>query len=337
MKSLISALAVLLGTTGCGIQQERQWPAQPDSVDPLIFSADGKKLFSGGKDSIRVWNPDTGTLKLQLPTGKPSTTAAISPDGRLLALSTKQREIGSVAYGLELWNPGRSSRAAQIEQCSYALTFSPDGTKLATATCLTNNGGNTDIKIWRNPDLTLQATYPRPLVSSLCFSPDGKLLASGEGNLIHLMDVETGKLIRTLKGPPSGWVVGSSFNAAGTMLTAVIAGENSQNGSVWTWDISTGQAKLSSEFDHNVNRNASFSADGRRVAVWLLWYGFGRNERVEVWDTAAGCRLGTVESRNYISSIALTPDGNHLAIGFQQPGGIRGRAQKAPIGMWRIR
>src|SRR2546426_1072708 len=66
-----------------GLSRERQWPAQPGNVGPLLFSPDGKTLLSGGAGALRLWDPATGTLKSTLAiTASP---IAISPAEDLLA------------------------------------------------------------------------------------------------------------------------------------------------------------------------------------------------------------------------------------------------------------
>src|SRR5439155_20850630 len=125
------------------------------------------------------------------------------------------------------------------------------------------------------------------------------------------------------------------FSPDGKSLFSLFTANPSSDGSLWRWDLSTGQGRQSIDFEGKKVRGASFSADGKTLAVLLIWYTWGssRHDRVEVWDTTHARRVGSLIVRSpWMSTVALSPDGKHVAVGFQQPH----LHVPAPIGIWRV-
>ncbi len=54
--------------------------------------------------------------------------------------------------------------------------------------------------------------------------------------------------------------------------------------------------------------DCSFSADGKTLAVHLLWYVFSRSERIDIYDVARGRRTCSLSVRRpWMWSVALSP------------------------------
>jgi WD40 repeat protein len=315
-----------------GLSRERFWAAQSADVAPLFFSPDGKTLFSGG-GALRLWDPATGSLKSTLPISV--CPIAMSPAGDSVAcIAVRRINKHTDEYSLEIWNLKTAAKLATINHFVSSASFSPDGRVLAAVTC-SPAGSNWTIELWPLPPATPLRSFPRPSgVRGTCFSPDGKSLASAEGNVIELLDLKTGRSVRTFKTAVSVDALGAPhFSPDGQTLAAIGSGQPYNIGSLWTWDVSTASLKTSASLEHGVV-SACYSADGKTLAVLLLWYGFSRNDKVEVWNTVTGDKIGSLRVRDlWMSSLALSPDGRHLAVGFQQPHG----RLPAPIGIWRVR
>jgi hypothetical protein len=85
-------------------------------------------------------------------------------------------------------------------------------------------------------------------------------------------------------------------------------------------------------FEHGI-RASAFSVDGKKLAVLLYWMGFSRHDRLEVWDTTRGRRVGIYgRTPPWMWSLALSPDGKRVAVGFQIPH----FRQPADIAIWRV-
>ncbi len=155
---------------------------------PLLFSADGRVLFSGSADrmnlSLYLWDPETGKelrrLDLQ------ASHLALSRDGKLLAVTGGEKVITLVDTAT-----GRARGRITAE--AGALAFSPDGRVLA------GGGVRGRIQLWELATLTerrsFQAHQPggddqgsfAAGVSALAFAGDGRTLISGGGDTTILL------------------------------------------------------------------------------------------------------------------------------------------------------
>ncbi|MGH7173973.1 MAG: WD40 repeat domain-containing protein [Gemmataceae bacterium] len=99
----------------------------------ITLSADGKMAaavpvnYGGGDMAVRFFNTTTGKQVREIDNDEPICDLALAPDGRLLAIATRQR--------LELWNAenGEEVRVFSVSQAAMyrQLTYSPDGKMLA--------------------------------------------------------------------------------------------------------------------------------------------------------------------------------------------------------------
>jgi len=161
--------------TGKEVQRLKE---SADRVAWMSFSADGQSLLLVGRAeppskafSMSVWSRASGVLVLRAPMDDDVWhRAALSPDGRTLAISSPKGSVGlwEVATGKEVL------RVAGHTKAVTALTFSPDGAILATG------GYDRVTRLWDVADGHERATFEghSEHVSALAFSPDGKTLAT---------------------------------------------------------------------------------------------------------------------------------------------------------------
>lgn len=251
----------------------------------VAFSADGKKVVTGGSDSVaRLWDPATGQM-LNTFTGHSNRVAAvaISPDGTKVL-------TGSWDVTARLWDAttGQFLRAfighANGVTC---VAFSPDGSKVLT--------GSSDCtaRLWDSTTGGFIRTFVPPTnstrvgdtyVSSVAFSADGTRVLTG---------------IATHSNVPSA-----------------------QNGAQ-LWDATTGQllqtfADTFAFGAANVNAVA-FSPDGTKVVTGGGTDGFDTAElhnQARLWDAASGQVLQTFVSDAYgVTAVAFSPDGSRVLTG----------------------
>jgi WD40 repeat protein len=108
----------------------------------LAFSPDGKTLASDGEHGIVLWETATGGVRRRLPgKGWIGNYLAFSPDGRLLASGSTGQEIFSfgpcepVVPVAHVWDFAADVEVGTLaghEQAVCAVSFSPDGARLAT-------------------------------------------------------------------------------------------------------------------------------------------------------------------------------------------------------------
>lgn len=275
----------------------------------LAYRADGKLLAVGTRGEVLLIDPATGEAVGELPgqTGR-VTALTFSKDGTLAVASGKPGKSGIVRlYSLADTAKLPDKPAAEFtahKDAVYALTFSPDGSTLATA------GYDRLIKLWdaKSPSAPKHTlTDHSDAVYAVAFSPDGKLLASASADrAVKVWDAATGKRLYTL-GDPTDWVYAVAWHPAGGRLAAAGADK-----SIRVWEVNTdGGRLLRSAFAHEkaVTR-LLFSSDGKAL------HSVGEDRTVKVWnpDTLTETRVFPAQP-DAVLAAALRPDGKQLAVG----------------------
>src|SRR5439155_4197366 len=195
-----------------------------------------------------------------------------------------------------------------------AVAFSGDGRRLFSASL------DTTLRIWNATPLAedppgqerrLQGHQAQIL--AVAFSPDQRTLATASmDDTAKLWDVRSRKLIHTLAGHDQ-MVTSVAFHAGGKRVTTA-----SVDGTVVQWQAATGERRRTLQGHlgpvSNVGFNASFSADGERLAS------LGKDSAVRVWQTESGREIaGTKPVIPPRLCAVLSPDGERLAIATMGP------------------
>jgi WD40 repeat protein/transcriptional regulator with XRE-family HTH domain len=247
----------------------------------LEFSADGKYLASSGPaDAVKIWDMTTGQLAQTLSAHQGTFMAKISfsPDGKWLATGSNQDHLVSV------WDLSTGTLHYTLTEHMNEIKeihFSPDGTRLATASF------DGTARIWETATGKLLVTLTETAgVSSVFFSPDGKRLATSTfGGSAQVLDVATGASV--LKLPNARvffWRIAYSPDGA---LIAALDGDST----VTIWDAQTGKVlhvlPRASTFEGRI----AFSPDSRYLAV------SGENGMVNVYAIDIADLLALAQSR----------------------------------------
>lgn len=211
-------------------------------VDAIAFSPDGRTLASGDlEDTVRLWNVQTGQLRQTLKLPPRVTAIAFSPDGRSLVCgSGGSVGLWDIQTGKALWKGKRFVGAVT------SIAVSPNSQTIASAS---EWGSKEILTLWDArtgqvertlmsrgwwKELLLLCNYRAYHVENLvAFLPDGKMVISGDsGNgVVKLWDIQTGKLLRTLRGHGDSVLAVACSSDGRTVASA------SYDGTVTLWDM----------------------------------------------------------------------------------------------------
>ncbi|XP_012589526.1 PREDICTED: telomerase protein component 1 isoform X2 [Condylura cristata] len=210
---------------------------------------------------------------------------------------------------LELWDLQHVGRVLQTQAHQYQVTaccLSPDHQRLATV-CL---GGS--LKVWDTVrgQLAFQHTCPQPL-NCVAFHPEGQVIATGSwAGSFSFFQVDGLNLLKEL-GAPGASVRTLAFNVPGHV---VAVGRLDRMVELWAWQEGV--------------RLASFPAHQGFVAAALFLRAgsqlvtAGEDGKVQVWSGSLGRPRGCLDSSplSPALSVALSPDGEHVAVGYREDG-----------------
>ncbi|REJ87568.1 MAG: hypothetical protein DWQ35_21190 [Planctomycetota bacterium] len=224
-------------------------------------------------------------------------SAAQSPDGRLLAMSTKYNQV-------QVWNIGERALRYELsghESAVFTMAFSPDGRLLAT-------GGTSDheVRLWNADDGKHRHTLRghNGWITAAAFSPDGRLLATGgtDGNVM-LWNALTGRLERNIDGPEGRTIHALAFSPQGDKLA--VGGIERR---IKLYDVNSGDLDRQLRGHENTVRCLAFAGDGGRLAS------AGEDGTVRIWDLAHGAEPITLDQHtNWVRHLCYAPDGRRLA------------------------
>ena len=270
-------------------------------INEIAYSPNGKHLVAAG--SVGIWIYDMAIdHEVALLTGNTGSVSSVafSPDGRTIISGN---EDGTVS----LWNmlTGEHIQTFRTADWVLSVAFSPDGKTIASGGGHVEGLGSgidlLDIKTGEH-----LKSFGGPYATlSVCFSPDGKTLVSVDEseNDIYLWDVQTGELLKTLKGhAPFGYphiniVV---FSSDGNTIAS-----GSGNGTIRLWNANSGEfIKYLVGHTESVN-SVEFSSNGKMLIS-------AGAEGICLWDVNTGEFIEAVSIPAV--SAAFSPDGRTCAI-----------------------
>jgi WD40 repeat protein len=323
-------------------------PAGPAPLRGVAYSLDGKRLVTGGEDTlVRVW--DAAVVRAPLLTlrghREPVTAVAFSPDGRLLASASWDRTARVWDAKIEKPPVHTLSRHKGVV---HSIAFSPDSSRLATASAdrtvilwnvasgketatlrghaeavyrvvfsvdgwrVATASGDQTVKIWSVPSLHApRGESGKGLhVSSVAFSPDSRFVALGcRDRTIRLWDLSLGLPAQILRDHAAPFS-SVAFRPDGRLLASA-----SDDHTVRIWDLATGETLCSLRGHVGPVSMVAFSPDGRLASV-------GEDGQVRIWDPISGKELLTLgRHRGALHCLAFNIDGRLAAAG--QDGQIR--------------
>ena len=247
-----------------------------------------------------VWRPIIDSLRWELIEGNGLKTVYMKARGDFQVESFASDSIHlRILETLNLWRTliGHSDDV-------HCVTFSPDGTILASAS------HDTSIKLWRVEDGALIRTLlaHTSTAFSVAFSPDGEILAStSQDHTVRLWRSNDGQQITTLTGHSAG-IESVKFSPDGRILAS-----GSTDRIIKLWDTSDWSLirTISSEESNTHIWSVAFNPDGA-----LLAGGSYNHTNINIWRTSDGSLFRTlIGHEGWVNSVEFSPDGEMLASG----------------------
>ncbi len=194
-------------------------------IHALAFSPDGRLLISSGAYKWAFLEGEDGsTLRHNEP-------CAIRGDGTGL-LQFYAADDSQTDNIVKVWEvkSGENITILEHQQKATEIVFSPDGTRVATAS------GN-KINMWCTETWKAVKTLDSVEIESIAFSPDGTRLAIGgttENPMIQICSVDTGQHIAELTGHTSR-VQSVAFSPDGKLLAS-----GGFDNAIFLWGVETG-------------------------------------------------------------------------------------------------
>ena len=263
--------------------------------------------------AAQLWTPDQSNspATVALPAGLDADgTAAISPDGRLLAAGSRQGPIS--LWTLTPSGPHFDRLLTGPAKLVEYMTFSHDSKLLAVA------DDDQTVRLWQlsdplHPQALPPVTGPDSFVYYTAFSPDDHLLAAAAAdNTVRLWDISNptaAKPLWTTK-PFASYAMTVTFSPKGKLLAA--GGADHQ---VRLWNITDPARPIPAGQPLTAPDNAVFSVAISPDSRWLA--AASTDHTVRLWDISnpAHPLLASI-LRDLTASaytVAFSPDGSRLA------------------------
>ena len=279
----------------------------------VACSRDGSTIVTGGSEMVvKLWDARTRKLKRSLKGHKMSIRkVAVSPDGKLVGSA-------SADWTVKVWNIESGQLMFSVighRNGVNSVTFSPDGKMLASC------GWDGFLRFWdtktglllKEIEVPVRSAYSGKILDSVEFSPDGtKVAVVQPWNSVTLLEVKSGRLLQSWP-KVEDWVRSLAFSPDGTKL----AGISDKNGTVWQWDVNSGQQKSVTYKHLDMELGLVYSPDG----AWLATSGFQVKDgscftAIRVLDAKTGKQLRLIEDKDQSSAFpnafTFTSDGTEI-------------------------
>ncbi|XP_069340966.1 telomerase protein component 1 [Eulemur rufifrons] len=284
---------------------------QSSSLSLAISSLPTAVAFSRNGQRAAVGTASGTVYLLDLRTWQEEKSVVSGCDGISACSFLSDNSLFLAAFDglLELWDLQHGCRVLQTKAHQYQITgccLSPDHRLLATV-CL---GGC--LKLWDTVrgQLAFQYTCPKSL-NCVAFHPEGQVVATGSWNgSFSFFQVDGLKVTKEL-GATGASVRTLAFSVPGRV---VAVGRLDGMVELWAWQEGARLAAFPAH--HGFVTAALFQHEGGQLLT------AGEDGKVQVWSGSLGRPRGCLGSPSFSPalSVALSPDGDQVAIGYRADG-----------------
>uniref|UniRef100_A0A8D1JHP7 Telomerase associated protein 1 n=1 Tax=Sus scrofa TaxID=9823 RepID=A0A8D1JHP7_PIG len=284
---------------------------QSSSVSLVVSSSPTAVAFSPNGQRAAVGTANGTVYLLDLRTWQEERSVVSGCDGVSSCLFLSDNALFLTAFDglLELWDLQHGCRVLQTKAHQNRITgccLSPDRRLLATV-CL---GGC--LKLWDTVrgQLASQHTCPKPL-NCTAFHPEGQILAIGSwAGSFSFVQVDGLRVTKELGAP------GASVRTLAFTVSGRVAAVGRLDGMVELWAWHEG-ARLAAFPTH-----CGFVAAALFLRAGCQLLTAGEDGKVQVWSGSLGRPRGCLRTTclSPALSVALSPDGDRVAVGYQADG-----------------
>ncbi len=277
---------------------------ESSSVFGLAASDDGRLLAVGLRDGIKIYDLKSGHGVKTIP--KSGISLAFSRDGLL----------GSASPGnVHVWNARDWSEVLTLEDHSGPVTFSADGTLIASATRL-------GVAI-ENIAEKKQIAFLKEVIPPIALSPTTNHLVANSRDGLNLFQIHSGEKIAELENSSalfnSRWILNKPvlrFSPDGRWIVAARTPFRSSEFRIELWNAETGEHIAEFPTDREAPEHVgvisgiSFSPDGTRLAT-ASW-----DHSVRLWDLQKRRCISKFQGTlSEVWAVTFAPDGRHIISG----------------------
>jgi WD40 repeat protein len=247
-------------------------PGFQAALTGVAFNRDGRHFAAASMDGlVKVCDAHTGQEICALD-GKAGPVYGV-------AFSPVENYVASAHHDgtVKIWDIERGIEHLTFlahSEAVLALAYSRDGRLLASA----GGTGQDPIAVWEaaTGKKILSLNPSRGISWSVAFSPDCHCLACVTGIDCPLIDVASGKKIRTILSKDKDNVYRAAFSPDGRRLAIACQGQT-----VRLWEVATAQELASLQVSGGQPGGVAFSPDGRYLAAFS---GYKGNGTIQIWD-----------------------------------------------------
>jgi WD40 repeat protein/predicted Ser/Thr protein kinase len=274
------------------------------------FNGDGTLMAVGGEDKkVRIVDRRTGAEVAALAGHVGDVVAvALDPAGRMVGSAGKDLTVRM----WELLPGGKGAPVATFTGHSglvQRLAFDGEGSRLMS---MSEDG---TVRLWqRDPQEGVSILRGHGLyVYGVAFSPDGERVYSGAWDrTVRAWSAAGGEPLAVMESPDqTGFVTALAASPDGRLVASGHKSEEWIPGPVRVWDAATGALVHEVVAGRGAACKVVFSADSRRL--WVAWDHRGV---AEIDLTAAPPQPRQVVQRGEVRSLAVSPDGGCVAVGY---------------------